>query len=210
MSGHEDVEARGDHGGYRGGDRARLAVFVSGSGRTLENLLGEIGGGRLAAEVGVVVASRECRGAEIGRAAGIETVVVDRFEDAGVVHAFLEERGIEWVVLAGYVKYLPVPDGYAGRIVNIHPALLPKFGGRGMYGERVHRAVLGAGETESGCTVHLVDGEYDRGMVLAQERCRVEAGDTPETLGARVFELEKRLYPMVLAGLIAGAKGAGR
>lgn len=205
----ESGKAR-ERGGRSGRGSPMIAVFLSGGGRTLENLLCQIGAGRLDAIVGLVVASKACRGAEIARAAGIETVVVPTFATADEVGVFLGSRDVEWVVLAGYVKYLPIPERYGGYVVNIHPSLLPKFGGKGMYGERVHDAVINAGETETGCTVHLVDGAYDSGRVLAQERCAVEPGDTPASLGARVFELEKRLYPEVLRSLFAGERVSQR
>ena len=180
-----------------------FAVFVSGGGRTLANLLERIEAGSLAARVVLVVASRECGGAAIGREAGVPTLVRTAFDDAAEVETVLRAHGAAWVVLGGYLKRLPVPRSYAGRIVNIHPALLPKFGGRGMYGDRVHAAVLAAAEHESGCTVHLVDGEYDSGPIVAQRRCPVEDGDTVEALASRVFELEKELYPIALTELFA-------
>jgi phosphoribosylglycinamide formyltransferase-1 len=179
----------------------RIAVMVSGSGRTLRNLLEAIGRGELGARVVLVIASRECPGAAIARAAGIETLVRPGVIPGEELGRLLAERSVEWVVLAGYLKLVNIPAAYRGRIVNIHPALLPEFGGEGMYGEKVHAAVLAAGRAESGCTVHLVDEAYDRGRILLQMRCPVEASDTPERLGARVFELEKRAYPAALGEL---------
>ncbi len=182
-------------------------MFVSGSGRTLGHLLESISAGEVSGEVVLVAASRECRGAGIGRDAGIETVVHDGRWEAESLEDVLDGAGLGdggWVILAGYTTLLAIPDSYAGRVVNIHPALLPLHGGEGMYGRHVHRAVLDAGDTESGCTVHLCDGVYDRGEVLAQARCRVEAGVTPESLAARVFGLELDLYPRVIEGLIRG------
>jgi phosphoribosylglycinamide formyltransferase-1 len=112
----------------------------------------------------------------------------------------LRSHGIDVVVLAGYMKKVPpqVVAAFRNRILNIHPALLPRFGGPGMYGLRVHAAVLAAGETESGATVHLVDEEYDRGAILLQRRVPVLQGDTPELLAARVLEAEHALYPDAL------------
>jgi phosphoribosylglycinamide formyltransferase-1 len=188
-------------------DRARLAVFVSGSGRTLENLLARSASGTLDGDVVLVVASRGCRGAEIGREAGINTVVheaaweADELRDA-LDAAGLGERG--WVVLAGYLKLLPIPMGYAGRVVNIHPSLLPRHGGGGMFGDKVHRAVLDSGDQACGCTVHLCDRGLDMGEVLEQSRCAVESTDTIRSLADRVFALEAELYPRVINGLIRG------
>jgi len=202
------VRASSPSGGsaFGAGGPTRVAVFVSGGGRTLANLLERIDRGELAARVVLVCASKECRAAEIARTAGVEVDIRSDFANAEAVAELLAARRVEWVVLAGYVRYLPIPEKWAGRIVNIHPSLLPRHGGRGMYGERVHAAVLAAGDRESGCTVHLVDEVYDRGRVLGQRRCMVEPGDTPARLGARVFELEKDLYPRVLAELFADAR----
>ncbi|MFN3683119.1 MAG: formyltransferase family protein, partial [Fimbriimonadaceae bacterium] len=110
------------------------------------------------------------------------------------------------VCLAGYMRLLPkeVLDSFPNRVLNIHPALLPKFGGKGMYGMRVHEAVLRAGEAESGCTVHLVNERYDEGPIVVQLRCPVLPDDTPETLAARVLELEHRAYPEAVRKVLAG------
>ncbi|MCA9297514.1 MAG: hypothetical protein KDA28_00525, partial [Phycisphaerales bacterium] len=102
---------------------------------------------------------------------------------------------LDLVCLAGYLKFVEIPARWQGRVLNIHPSLLPRHGGAGMYGDRVHRAVLDAADHESGCTVHLCDGAYDQGRILVQRRCPVEPGDTPDTLAARVFELECEAYP---------------
>ena len=124
----------------------------------------------------------------------------------GAILAALQRHGVEVICLAGYMKKLgaEVLAAYEGRILNIHPSLLPKFGGQGMYGMRVHEAVLAAGERESGATVHLVNEEYDQGRVLAQEKVAVKAGDTPEALQERVLAVEHRLYAATLARIAAG------
>jgi formyltetrahydrofolate-dependent phosphoribosylglycinamide formyltransferase len=114
-------------------------------------------------------------------------------------YALAEAAGAELIALCGWLKKLAVPARWEGRIVNIHPGLLPAFGGAGMWGMHVHRAVLAAGAAESGCTVHLVDNVYDHGRILAQARVPVLPGDTPETLQQRVYEQEMRLYPLALA-----------
>ncbi len=183
---------------------ARLAVFLSGSGRTLENLLGAINRGELNAKVVLVVASKECGGVECAVAAGLPTQVVPGEIKADDLEALLHRHEAQWVVLAGYLKKLPIPRELVGRVVNIHPALLPKFGGPGMYGSRVHEAVLAAGCTQSGCTVHLCDELYDHGPIVLQETVGVMRGDTVQTLAARVFEAECRVYPRALAMLFAG------
>ncbi|MCA9293067.1 MAG: phosphoribosylglycinamide formyltransferase [Phycisphaerales bacterium] len=179
-----------------------IAVFVSGRGRTLVNLAAQIEAGALPARIALVVGSKACDATTWAIERRIATEIAPRLavED---VERLVREHGVHWIVLAGYIKHLPIPTSMRGRIVNIHPALLPKFGGKGMYGHRVHQAVLDSCETESGCTVHYVDDVYDHGDVIAQVRCAVEAGDTPETLAARVFALECALYPRVLAELFA-------
>ena len=192
---------------------ARLAVMLSGGGRTLMNLLDVIERGELPATVELVVASRECAGAERARDRGLDVRVIPGEIPADRLAQLLHEANADWVVLAGYLKYVHIPaayrgrggwGGWGGRVVNIHPALLPDFGGPGMFGERVHRAVLDAGATESGCTVHFCDDRYDHGRIILQKRCPVLAGDTPRTLAARVFALECAAYPEALQLLIAG------
>lgn len=185
--------------------KPRLAVCISGGGRTLLNLAERIEAGRLDAEIALVIASRECPGAERARQRGLPVTVEPGDIPAARLGALLHEAGAEWVVLAGYLRLLPIPPGFAGRIVNIHPALLPAFGGRGMHGERVHRAVLDAGCKVSGCTVHLCDDRYDTGPIVLQRACEVRDDDTPDTLGARVFDLECDALPDALAMLLAGA-----
>lgn len=187
-------------------DPPRIAVLVSGSGRTLKNIVAAIESGALHAWVVLVVASKECPGAEFARGRGITTIVNDRLDTAEEVGDLFDEYRIDWAVLAGYVRLLPIPERYLGRVVNIHPALLPRHGGRGMYGLRVHAAVIDAGDIQSGCTVHLADGAYDRGEIIAQAQCAVEPGDTPESLASRVFALETELYPKALSKLFASRR----
>jgi phosphoribosylglycinamide formyltransferase-1 len=181
-----------------------LAVCISGGGRTLLNLADRIDAGDLDAEIALVIASRECPGAERARERGFEVAVEPGDIAVDRLSAMLHASRAEWVVLAGYLRLLPIPPDFAGRIVNIHPALLPAFGGPGMHGARVHRAVLDAGCKVSGCTVHLCDAEYDTGPIVLQSVCAVRDDDTPETLAARVFELEKDALPEALRLLLAG------
>lgn len=184
---------------------ARIAVFASGRGSNLEALLAKLGG-RPAAEVVLVVADREGSGAlERARARGIAAALV-RHDDGSALLELLARYEVDWIVLAGYLRRVPseVVARYGGRILNIHPALLPRFGGPGMYGERVHRAVIEAGETRSGATVHVVDEEYDRGPIVAQRFVPVEPGDTPESLAARVLEVEHELLPEVVEAAAEG------
>lgn len=184
----------------------RLAVLVSGSGRSLDNLIRLHRDGRLVALPALVVASRQCAALEIARDNDINAELIPAFESPAQLEALLSHHRIDLVALAGYLKHLPVPKAFAGRILNIHPALLPRHGGPGMFGHRVHQAVLDAGDSESGCTVHEVTDIYDAGPIIAQARCPVLQDDTPSSLARRVFELEKELYPRVInerAGAIA-------
>jgi len=184
---------------------ARLAVFVSGTGRSLANLIDRAPD--LPASIELVVASKACKAELIARDSGIATTIIARELTETELLALVEAHDIDLVVLAGYLRRVPVPESLAGKIVNIHPALLPGFGGKGMHGQRVHEAVLQAaknqGLTVSGCTVHLCDSHYDTGRVLLQRTCLIQADDTPETLAARVFEQELIAYPIALASLIA-------
>lgn len=182
---------------------ARLVVLISGGGRTLLNLRDQIDAGRLNATIPLVIASGLSAGVERAKARGLRVEVVPGTIPCERLAALLKEARADLVVLAGYLKLLNIPPGFEGRVVNIHPALLPKFGGHGMYGEKVHAAVLASDEPISGCTVHLCDARYDTGPVLLQMTCPVEPGDTPETLAARVFELEKQAYPKALGKLIS-------
>ena len=180
----------------------KLAVLVSGGGTTLQNLLDEVAAGRLAAEVRVVIGSRPgIKGLQRAADARAMNFVVERnqFESAEAFSAqvfkLVDDAGADLVALGGWLSLLRVPPAYAGRVINIHPALLPAFGGRGMYGRRVHAAVIEHGCKLSGCTVHLVDDQYDNGPIVLQRACPVLDDDTPETLAARVFEEEKVAYP---------------
>lgn len=185
----------------------RVAVCASGSGSNLQALLDRLQG-EAPARVVLVLSNRADSGAlERARKAGVAAEVFADPSDASEWITRLGRREANLVVLAGYLKLVPagVVQKYRGRIVNIHPALLPAFGGPGMYGRRVHEAVLAAGATESGPTVHLVDEVYDRGQILAQRRVPVQPGDTAEALAARVLAEEHRLLPeVVLAAARAG------
>jgi len=175
--------------------------MLSGSGRTLLNLLDTIEAGSLCARIVSVIASRPCLGAERAEKRGLPVTIIPGQIPADTLEQRLTKERIGWVVLAGYLKFVHVPKTYAGRIVNIHPALLPRHGGPGMFGSRVHRAVLDAGEKESGCTVHLCDNQYDHGPILLQRTCPVLPDDTPDTLAARVFAQECIAYPQALRKL---------
>jgi len=187
---------------------ARLAVLLSGSGRTLDNLIEYINRGELDAEIAVVVGSRECLGVEKAARAGVPTLVCEGGIDGDGLDRVCQEYLIDWVILAGYLKLVPITDRVRGKVINIHPALLPYFGGPGMHGMKVHRAVVEAaarGEiSETGCTVHFADEEFDRGTIIEQRRCAVSGDDSPEEVAARVFELEQLCLPSAIQGVITG------
>jgi len=186
----------------------KIAVCISGGGSNLLALLESLrnfGGAKV-----VLVLSNRASAGGLGHAKGFGVPAVvfrNPADDAEWLEA-LRQHHVDLIVLAGYLKLVPpaVIAAYRDRIINIHPALLPSFGGPGMYGLRVHQAVLASGAKVSGCTVHLVDEEYDRGPILAQSRVPVLPGDTAETLAARVLEAEHRLLPAV----IRAAAEAGR
>ena len=186
-----------------GADPTRLAVMLSGAGRTLVNLHDRMLAGRMRGQIALVIASRECPGADLARQRGLEVRVVPGVIPAEALGRLLHEAGAGVVALAGYLRMINIPAGYEHRIANIHPALLPCFGGAGMYGVRVHEAVLAAGCRVSGCTVHLVDPRFDEGPILVQKACEVKGDDTPESLAARVFALECEAYPEGLELLMA-------
>ena len=185
----------------------RIAVAISGRGSNLEALLRVLGPGASAAVVLVISDKTDAAGLDHAHSHGIPVLVLTDPHHAPAWLEALERSRIDLMVLAGYLKLVPAPVvvAYRGRIINTHPSLLPAFGGKGMYGRRVHQAVLDAKVAETGVTIHLVDEVYDRGAVLAQSRVPVLKGDTPERLAARVLEAEHRLLPAaVLAAAAAG------
>ncbi len=179
----------------------RLAALISGGGRTVLNLLDHIERGKLDAEFVSAIASRQCSGVERLRRRGLEVGIVPYREMSDVetysaaINEMLDSARPDLVVMGGFLSFWHIPPRYIGRGMNIHPALLPSFGGKGLYGERVHKAVLAAGCKVSGCTVHFVSNEYDAGPIIVQRCVPVLEGDTPETLAERVFEQECEAYP---------------
>ncbi len=183
------------------GGPVRVAVLVSGGGTNLQALLDALQESPIA-RVTRVISNRPDAGALArARRAGVPTTVLRDANDPAELQAALGDAQL--VVLAGYLKlvHAAVVARFRGRMINIHPALLPAFGGPGMYGRRVHEAVLASGVKESGATVHLVDEEFDRGEIIGQEKVRVEPGDTPDALAARVLEAEHRLLPRMVLEL---------
>ena len=188
-------------------------MLASHGGTNLQAIIDSCRSGSIDAEVRVVISNNSRSLAlERARKVGIPTAHLssathpdsDRLDEA--IAETLQRHGVQVVALAGYMKMLGsrTLDAYRNRILNVHPALLPKFGGRGMYGERVHQAVLASGDSVSGVTVHLVDEEYDHGPVVAQTQVPVLPGDTPDTLAARVLEQEHILYPKTIQRIATG------
>jgi formyltetrahydrofolate-dependent phosphoribosylglycinamide formyltransferase len=189
----------------------RLAVLLSGSGTTLQNLLDRIADGSLPASIAVVIASRtDAGGLQRARQAGIPAVVVTRSDFDGVdlfndaLHRELDRHRFDLIVLAGFLSPLQLRQRYVGRVLNVHPALIPAFSGTGFYGMRVHRAVIAAGVRISGCTVHFADDEYDHGPIVLQAVVPVLDNDTPERLAERVHERENEIYPEAIRLWAAG------
>jgi len=182
-----------------------IAVLISGSGRTLRNLIERIAQGRLDVEIRLVVSSHASAGGlRYAEEAGIPTKTVRRgscvdaeaFRDE--IFGACREARVRLVVMAGFVKHLPIPADFLLRVINIHPALIPAFCGQGYYGHRVHEAVLEYGVKVTGCTIHFVDDQYDHGPIILQQVVPVRDDDTPQTLADRVFAAECEAYPKVL------------
>jgi phosphoribosylglycinamide formyltransferase-1 len=194
----------------------RIGVLVGAKGRgsNLMAILNAIAAGTVSGQVAVVIGSLKGAPAlEAASSAGVETVVVgtaNRTDDeyGDVLLRAITKRDVDLIVLAGYMRRLPdaLTTAFAGRIINIHPSLLPAFGGHGMYGRKVHEAVLEAGVTESGCTVHVVDNEYDHGPVVAQRRVDVLSDDSVDDIATRVLGAEHSLLVDVLAEICSGKR----
>ena len=191
----------------------KIAILASHGGSNMQTIMDHVAAGRLRAEIVMVISNNSDSGAaQRARQAGLpfhhisgKTHPGPGEADAAITQA-LREAGAQLIVLAGYMKPLGprLLQAYRGRLINIHPALLPRHGGEGMYGIRPHEAVLAAGDRESGCTVHLVTEEYDAGPILRQRRVPVLPGDTPESLQQRILAIEHELYSEVLADIIDG------
>jgi phosphoribosylglycinamide formyltransferase-1 len=188
-----------------------IAVLISGGGTTLRNLIDKIRAGTLNAEIRLVISTNP-RSAGLQFAAEVEipTLVVekkkstsdDAFSDA--VFGPCRTAGVKYVVMGGFLKHVLIPPDFENRVLNIHPALLPAFGGKGMYGLKVHEAVLASGANVTGCTVHFVDNEYDHGPILLQRQIQIRPEDTPQTLQAKVFAEECEAYPEAIWMLSKG------
>lgn len=191
--------------------KLRLVVLLSGSGTTLQNLIDRIAAGELDASIELVVGSREgLKGIERAQAAGLRHVVLARKGYADVasfsrdLFNHIDAVSPDLICLAGWLCLLEIPEKYIGKMMNIHPSLLPSFSGKGMFGHHVHEAVLNHGCKVSGCTVHFVDNTYDNGPIIVQRTCPILDEDTADTLAARVFEEEKLAYPEAIRLFASG------
>ncbi|MCL2622991.1 MAG: phosphoribosylglycinamide formyltransferase [Planctomycetaceae bacterium] len=192
--------------------RLSLAVLISGTGRTLKNLLERIEAGTLAADIRLVIASTpQAKGLQHAEQVNIPIKIIERkdhdsretFSQAIFHHC--DEADVDYIVLAGYIKLLAIPEAYKNRVLNIHPSLIPAFAGKGYFGDYVHQAVLQYGAKVTGCTVHFVDNEYDHGPVILQKVVEVSETDTVSSLNDRVFEIERVAYPEAIQ-LLAESK----
>jgi len=182
-----------------------LAVLASGSGTTLQNLLDRISNKSLDARIDIVISSRpNILALDRAAKAAIPAHIIDRksfsnpADFSQPIFKLIDENNIDLICLAGWLCMLKIPPRYENRVINIHPALLPAFGGAGMYGQKVHQAVLAHGCKISGCTVHFVDEKYDNGPIILQRACPVLENDTPDSLAHRIFEEEKIAYPQAI------------
>ncbi len=178
-----------------------IAAYISGSGSNLKSVIQNSFKGVIASKVKLVIADKHASGLDYPASLGIETAVISRAELTRseflkMQSELLKKHKIDLIILAGFLKKLPdeIVSEYKGRIINIHPALLPKFGGKGMHGMNVHKAVIEAKEEFSGPTVHFVDEVYDSGEILLQRKIRITAGETPESLQKKVLEIEHTIY----------------
>ncbi|HVJ88036.1 MAG TPA: phosphoribosylglycinamide formyltransferase [Caulifigura sp.] len=188
----------------------RVGILISGGGTTLVNFLAEREAGRLPIDIPIVIADRECTGIAKATRAGLSCEVLPRrsFPSVAAFSQAIFDRmraaKVDLVTLAGFLARVDVPDDFHRRVMNIHPALIPAFCGKGMYGHFVHEAVLARGCKVSGCTVHFADSEYDHGPIISQKCVPVLDSDTPETLAARVFEAECAAYPEAIRQFAEG------
>lgn len=183
-----------------------IAIFASGNGTNAENIIKYFSGNK-DIKVKIVMANKaDAFVLERAHRLGIPTLYINREQWADATHilTLLHEQQIDFIVLAGFLARIPdaLLHAYPNRIVNIHPSLLPKFGGKGMYGNKVHEAVVAAGETESGITIHYLNEHYDEGQIIAQYRCPVLPNDTPQDVATRVHALEYEYYPKVIEQLL--------
>ena len=187
-----------------------IAIFASGNGSNAQNIITYFNRGNIASVKLVICNNPNAYVLQRASALGIPAAVMDKTaltaDNPSKLLSLLHNNTIDYIVLAGYLQKIPaaLTTAFAGKIINIHPALLPKFGGKGMYGIHVHRAVVAAGEKLSGITIHLVDAVYDNGKILFQAQCPLSPHDTPEEVATKVQALEQQHYPAVIEQYIMG------
>ena len=186
----------------------KIALFASGSGSNVENIVRYFAGKKTVDFPLILSNKQDAFVHERAKMLGVPSVTFsrDEFADGRKIVSLLDKYEVDFIVLAGFLLKvsLPILEAYPNKIINIHPALLPKFGGKGMYGMRVHEAVIAEGDTESGITVHLVNERYDEGSIIFQTQCPVLPSDTPQTLADRIHQLEYQHYPRVVQRFIEG------
>lgn len=191
-------------------NKSKIAIFASGSGTNAQRII-EFFSGNPEIAVSLVLSNKQdAYVLERAKKLKVPSVVFDRhtFTQTDIIPELLKKEGIDFIVLAGFLWLVPLNliRAYPGRIINIHPALLPKYGGKGMYGERVHQAVLESGDKESGISIHWVNEKYDEGNIIFQAKCEVRPDDIPESLAQRIHKLEYEHYPEVIEKLIKDLK----
>lgn len=188
----------------------RIAVFASGSGSNAQRIAEYFSGTGILEIACIYCNNPNAFVLERAKSLGIPSLLFDRetFYHSDIVLEDLRSRDVDWVILAGFLWLIPtyILKAFPQRIINIHPALLPAYGGKGMYGMKVHRAVIAAGDAESGITIHHVNEHYDEGDIIFQARCSIATGDTAENLAAKIHELEYEHFPRVIQNLVAGVK----
>ncbi len=184
----------------------KIAIFASGSGTNAENIIKYFSNKPLC-EVSLVFCNKkDAYVLERARQLNIPSVIFTKsqLEDSTYVDELLSEKDVEYIILAGFLLKIPerLLNKYHKRIINIHPALLPKYGGKGMHGMHVHEAIIAAKEKESGITVHIIDADYDKGETIFQAKCNIDKGDTPDILASKIHELEQRYFPEAIESYI--------
>lgn len=182
--------------------KVKLAIFISGKGSNALNIIKYFKGND-AVEVALVLSNKkDAQGLESAQKLGVNTVVFNNetFKKSGEIDTYLRSLSIDFIVLAGFLRQIPADlvDSFKNKIVNIHPSLLPKFGGKGMFGKHVHKAVLDSNETESGISIHYVSNEYDEGKILFQKSTTIEVGETVNSLTAKIQVLEHAYFPVII------------
>lgn len=192
--------------------KKNIAIFASGSGTNAENIVRYFAGSEIASVKLILSNNPEALVLKRAEALNVKTSVFDRnifYKDTTILQ-LLKENQIDLIILAGFLWLIPkyLIEEYSDRIINIHPALLPKYGGKGMYGLHVHQAVISGGDKESGITIHYVNDKYDEGNIIFQEQCKIDPGDTPEKLAEKIHQLEYKYYPQIIEKIIRSLEKA--